>query len=107
MHVTCEHVKHDYAPVYTIDVALPKHICTEQMKDIDLFVLASVQYINFLCLGSLLSVTYRISRCDNKFKKQLVLKVFIFIIALIQTEKGILWFILFILFYMTSWTEKT
>lgn len=31
VHVTCEHVKHDYAPVYTIDVALPPNICTEQV----------------------------------------------------------------------------
>lgn len=53
VHVTCEHVKHDYAPVYTIDVALPNLICTEQKVVLDttegigLFVLGAIQYINF------------------------------------------------------------
>lgn len=53
VHVTCEHVRHDYAPIYTIDVASPNNICTEQIvaldttEDIGLFVLCAIQYINF------------------------------------------------------------
>lgn len=52
VHVTCEHVKHDYAPVYTIDVS-SANICTEQIvalyttEDIDLFVVGAIQYIHF------------------------------------------------------------
>lgn len=53
VHVTCEHVKHDYAPIYTIDVASPNNICTEQIvaldttEDIGLFVLGAIEYIDF------------------------------------------------------------
>lgn len=53
VHVTCEHVKHDYAPVYTIGVALTNLICTEQTVVLDTtegigwFVLGAIQYIDF------------------------------------------------------------
>jgi len=30
-----EHVKHDYAPIHTIDVALAHNICTEQIAGLD------------------------------------------------------------------------
>lgn len=48
VHVTCEHVKHDYALVYTVDVGLPEHICTEQTEVVGMFVLTiKVQYSSF------------------------------------------------------------
>lgn len=53
VHVTCEHVRHDYAPIYTVDVASPNNNCTEHkvaldtMEDISLFVLGAIQYVNF------------------------------------------------------------
>ena len=56
VHVTCEHVKHDYAPVYTIDVS-SLDICTEQIvalnttEDRGLFVMGAIQNINTSTLG--------------------------------------------------------
>lgn len=53
VHVTCEHVRHDYAPIYTVDVASPNNNCTEQKvaldtkEDIGLFVLGAIQFVNF------------------------------------------------------------
>lgn len=47
VHVIFEHVRHDYAPIYIIDVASPNNNCTEQIvaldttEDIGLFVYAS------------------------------------------------------------------
>lgn len=66
VHVTCEHVKHDYAPVYTIDVALPNHICTEQIVVLDttgghrLVCIGCNTVHKLLCLDLLLSMTCRI-----------------------------------------------